>query len=153
MITAMNRVAPGRLLAAMLLVAGLPAFANGSSCNFQAQGLSMGFGLLDPSNAVSKTVPVAAATLSADTWGACISGNTMTLSGSNGQNFSGGKRNMRNAAGDLIAYDLISLPQSRSGPGNNTYVTFTFSGTVAGTAYQNASAGLYSDIVIISVTP
>ena len=138
---------------ACLLGMSSPAAANGNNCQFQARGLSMSFGTLDPSSPVGKTVPVAAASLQADRWGACISSNTMTLAGGNGQNFSGGSRNMKNASGDLIPYNLVGLPQSRTGPGNNTYVTFTFNGTQNATAYQNASVGLYSDTVLISVTP
>lgn len=137
----------------MLVAAAPAALANGNQCSFQALGLSMGFGLLDPSTGATKTVPVAAATLFADRWGSCRTGTTMTLSGGNGLNFNAGMRNMKNAAGDLIAYNLASLPQSRPGPGNNTYVSFTFSGTVVGTAYQDAAAGVYSDTVILSVTP
>ena len=76
----------------------------------------------------------------------------MTISGDNGLNFNG-SRNLKNATGSLIPYTLVGLPQSRRGPGNGTYVAFTFSGTIAGSAYANASAGAYSDNVIISVTP
>ena len=151
----MNWRATAFTAAAIACLLGMPspAAANGNNCRFEARGLSMSFGNLDPSNAVGKTVPVAAATLQADRWGECISSNTMTLAGGNGQNFSGGSRNMRNAAGDLIPYNLVGLPQSRTAPGNNTFVTFTFNGTLNATAYQNASMGLYTDTVLISVTP
>jgi len=60
---------------------------------------------------------------------------------------------MKNAAGDLIPYSLAGLPQTLLRPGNNNYVPFTFSGSILGSAYTNASAGSYSDQVIISVTP
>jgi spore coat protein U-like protein len=76
----------------------------------------------------------------------------MTIAGDNGLNFNG-TRNLKSAAGDLIPYSLAGLPQSRSGPGNDNYVPFTFNGSILWSAYANASAGSYSDTVIISVTP
>lgn len=141
------------LIAAALLGLAPSAFAAGANCLFQAKGLSMSFGNLDPSNAVTVTVPVAAATLNANRVGDCPSSRTMVVDADGGQNFLGSRRMRRGATGDYIPYSLIGLPWSQSGPGNNSYVTFTFSGTVAGTAYEGASAGNYTDTVIITVTP
>lgn len=141
------------LIAAALLVLAPCAFAAPEKCQFQAKGLAMSFGTLDPSNAVTVTVPVAAATLNATEVGNCPSSRTMVVDADNGQNFVGSRRMRRGATGDYIPYSLTGLPWSQTGPGNNNYVTFTFSGTVAGTAYEGASAGSYSDTVIITVTP
>ena len=76
----------------------------------------------------------------------------MIISGDNGLNFNG-SRNLRSAAGDLIAYDLVGLPQTSRGPGNGNYATFTFNGSILWSAYASAPSGSYSDTVIISITP
>lgn len=138
----------GLLLAAGLLGATLPAYANGNICLFQSKGLSLSFGVLNPGSGSDVLVPVSGAS----TVGDCAPGQTMTISGDNGLNYNG-TRNLKNAAGDLIPYSLAGLPQSRSGPGNNNYVLFTFNGSILWSAYANASTGSYSDQVIISVTP
>ena len=129
-----------------------PAFGKDLICGFQAKGLSMSFGALDPSSNLTVTVPVSASAPNANRAGDCQS-VTMTISGDNGLNFSGSRR-LRNAAGtDFIPYDLVGIPLSSAAPGNNAYSGFTFNGTVTGNAYSNASAGSYSDTVVISVTP
>jgi spore coat protein U-like protein len=136
---------------ALLAVPG-PAWSNGNSCGFQAKGLSMSFGSLDPSSGANITRSVNAATLNANRVGDCSAGQTMQVSGGNGQYFGGGSRRMSNGS-DFIRYSL-SLPLSGlPGPGNGTYVAFTFNGTVLGTDYANASAGTYSDTVVITVSP
>ena len=136
----------------VLAGAALPAFSKDLLCGFQARGLSMSFGTLDPSSNLTVTVPVSASTLNANTAGDCQL-VTMTISGDNGLNFSGSRR-LRNAAGtDFIPYDLVGIPLSSAAPGNNRYPVFTFNGTVTGNAYADASAGSYSDTIVISVTP
>ncbi len=137
----------GLLLAAGLQGVTLPAYANGNKCLFQSKGLSMSFGALNPASGSNVVVPASGAT----TVGDCAPGQTMTISGDNGLNYNG-TRNLKNAAGDLIPYSL-SLPLIMSGPGNGQYVAFPFSGSILWSAYANASAGSYSDQVIISVTP
>lgn len=139
--------------AVALLIAVTPAYAIGNNCVFQAKGLSMSFGVLDPSSSANVTVPVSAATLNADKMGDCAPGQLMALSGDNGLNFSGSRRLKRTGSADYIPYALSGFPTGVSGPGNGVYVTFTFNGTVLGTDYANAPAGTYTDTVIISVTP
>lgn len=141
------------LIAAALLMLAPSALAAGANCLFQAKGLAMSFGTLDPSNAVTVSVPVAAATLNANRVGDCPSSRTMVVDADSGLNFLGSRRMRKGATTDYIPYSLTGLPWSESGPGNNNYVNFTFSGTVAGTAYEGASAGSYSDTVIITVSP
>jgi spore coat protein U-like protein len=139
---------------ALLVLAPSAAFAAPpEKCTFQAKGLAMSFGVLDPSNAVTVTVPVAAATLNANRVGDCPGSKTMVIDADDGQNFVGSRRMRKGATSDYIPYSLTGLPWSQSGPGNGSYVNFTFSGTVAGTAYEGASAGSYSDTVIITVSP
>lgn len=141
-------------IAAALLGLVPGAFAAGTNCLFQAKGLAMSFGILDPSNAVTVMVPVAAATLNANKVGDCPSSRTMVITADDGQNFVGSRRMRKGATSDYIPYSLSPVsPNNEPGPGNNNYVTFTFSGTVAGTAYEGASAGSYSDTVIITVSP
>lgn len=137
----------GPLLAAALLGTALPAYANGNQCLFQSKGLSMSFGVLNPASGSDVLVPVSGGS----TAGNCSAGQ-MTISGDNGLNYNG-SRNLKNAAGDLIAYSLAGLPQNLPRPGKNNYVTFMFNGSILWSAYANASAGSYSDTVIISVTP
>lgn len=120
---------------------------------FQAKGLAISFGALDPSNAVTMTVPVAAATLYANRAGDCANGMNMVISADNGQNFNGSPRMRRSTSNDFIAYSLGLPTAARPGPGNGTYVPFSFSGTVAGAAYQDAPEGEYADTVVITVSP
>ena len=124
------------------------ANAAGNSCSFGTKALSMSFGTLNPASGSDVVVPVSGLSTAGD----CAPGQIMTISGDNGLNFNG-FRNLRSAAGALIAYDLVGLPQISRGPGNGNYATFTFNGSILWTAYANAPAGSYSDTVIVSVTP
>lgn len=135
-----------------LAVAG-PASGKDTVCQFQARGLSMSFGALNPSSGISATAILSAATLNSDKAGDCDKKLTMTIDGDGGQSFSGSRR-LRNVAGtDFIPYTLVGLPIQTGAPGNGKYVTFTFSGTILWSSYADASAGSYSDTVMISVTP
>lgn len=149
----MRRSTARMALIALLAMAGFgvasPAFANGGTCFFQANGLALNFGTLDPASAANTTASTTAATLNADQVGSC-KGVTMTIDADNGQHFSGSRR-MTNGT-DFIPYSL-GLPISVAAPGNNVYVPFSFNGTVLGTSYQNVSAGSYSDVVTVTVTP
>jgi spore coat protein U-like protein len=142
----------GPVAAALLLCVAAPVHATGNNCSFQASGLSMGFGRLDPSAATNVTRAVSAATLNANKWGDCAPGQGLTLSADNGLNFNGTRR-MKSASGGFIAYSLTALPAAVPGPGNGNYAVFTFNGVVLGIDYANAPAGSYSDTVIISVSP
>ena len=142
-----------RVASLALMGVAMPAYSGDKICGFQAKGLSINFGTLNPSTGADVTTAVSASTLNADKAGDCVSSVTMKIDGDNGLNFSGSRR-LKNAAGtDFIPYSLAGLPQSSPGPGNNRYQTFTFNGIILGSAYANASAGSYSDTVIISVTP
>lgn len=120
-------------------------------CEFRGSGAALAFGALDPSLATTVTVPVTLGTL---TVGDCTpGGQTMTIAADNGLNFGNGSRRLFNGADSFIPYSINGLPLTLPRPGNNTYVTFSFSGTVQGTAYENARVGLHQDTVILSVTP
>ena len=138
---------------AALMGVAFPAYGGDKICGFQASGLGISFGTLNPSSGADVTVPVSASSLNADKAGDCVSSVTMKIDGDNGLNFKGSRR-LKNAAGtDFIPYSLAGLPLSSPGPGNRVYRTYTFNGIVLGSAYANASAGNYSDTVIISVSP
>jgi spore coat protein U-like protein len=144
----------GWFIAAAIAALGMgtaPAFAADGSCTFRGGGAALGFATLDPSAAATVTVPITLGTLEV---GDCNPKNqTLTITADNGENFGAGSRRMANGSGSYIAYSLSGLPLTANRPGNNAYATFTFNGTVLGTAYENAMAGSYSDRVIISVTP
>jgi hypothetical protein len=76
---------------------------------------------------------------------------TMSVTADQGQNFSGGRRLAR-AGGGFIAYSL-TLPAGQPAPGNNQYVPLVITGIIAPAAFQNAVAGVYSDRVVITVSP
>ncbi|MBE7939695.1 spore coat protein U domain-containing protein [Ramlibacter aquaticus] len=142
------RAAAVSLLAIACLVAP-PAYALNGTCTFEAKGLALSFGTLDPSSNTTVTAPAAAATLHADQVGSCR-GVTMMFSADNGLNFNG-SRQMTNGT-DFIPYS-ITLPASQPAPGNNKWITLIINGSVLGGSYQNASAGNYSDTVMITVSP
>ena len=146
------------MLAAVLLIAVPLAHAgNGNNCAFQAKGLVLTFGSLDPSAGSNvSNLPVQELSLNAKKWGQCAPGTNMTLSADNGLHFSGSRRMKRAspaATNDYIAYSLAGLPTGVPGPGPNDYVAFTFTGTLMGSDYVNAPAGTYEDTVQITVTP
>jgi spore coat protein U-like protein len=116
---------------------------------FQSRGLNLSFGTLNPGSGVDVLVPVSGVSTAGD----CAPGQPMKIDGDDGRNFINGTRNLKSATGVLIPYSLAGLPQSSTGPGNNNYVSFTFNGSILWSAYADASAGSYSDTVIISVTP
>lgn len=141
------------IAAALFLGLASPAYGIGNNCSFQAKGLSIGFGSLNPSTGNTVTAPISAATLNANKVGDCAPGQGVTISGDNGLNFSGSRRMKKDGGSDYIPYSLSGFPTAVGGPGNGAYTTFTFNGTIMGSDYANASAGNYSDTVIISVTP
>jgi spore coat protein U-like protein len=136
------------------LCASSLAWANGGSCLFQAKGLTLSFGALDPSSGVNATAGMSPSTANANKAGDCQpTNNTMTLSADNGLNFSGSRRLKNAASADFIRYSLTGVPVTLARPGNSTYTTFAISGTILATDYQDARAGSYSDTVIITVSP
>lgn len=140
-------------LAALFLGFAAPAHGVGNNCSFQAKGLSISFGVLNPASGNNVTRAVSAATLNANKMGDCAPGQGMTITGDNGLNYSGSRRLKKEGGNDYIRYSLTGFPNNVGGPGNGSYATFTFNGTILASDYANASAGNYSDTVILSVTP
>lgn len=140
------------VLVLVLVLAPPPAAASGNNCLFQAKGLSLSFGSLNPSSNLNVSVPAVAVTLNANRAGDCAPGQTMVISGDQGLHASGTRRLKRTTSNDYIAYTL-AFPPNQSGPGNSNYVPFVIMGTVLSSAYASAPAGSYADSVVISVNP
>jgi len=121
-----------------------------SNCRFDSRTSTLDFGALDPSvaadvNAVATvdfvcrgSAPVAAFLFTDD----------------DGRNPSGpGARRMRRAAApEFLPYGLAFSPPSGTVP-RNVHRTLTISGTVRWADFRDATAGVYSDSVIVSILP
>lgn len=137
----------------------LPAHAADKVCNFRAKGLSLNFGVLNPSIARDVSQPVVAAITNADMAGDCVGNGNMTISisGSNSRQLVSGINTINYTISGLP----ISLPQPGNAPNNNPgigYVTwFTaasqLQGNIVWSAFANAPAGNYSDSVTILINP
>jgi hypothetical protein len=138
------------LLAALLLAGVAPVHAKDFLCGFQATGLALNFGTIDPSNAVQVVTVVQAVNMGANNVGDCNGGPTLDISivGATSRTLSNGT--------DTIPYTIAGFPVTMAQPGNNKYVNFlspAMTGTIATGTYANASAGTYTDTVTISVSP
>jgi hypothetical protein len=138
-------------LAALALARAGPAHAKDMICDFQATGLALRFGILDPSNAVQVIKSVQVVNANADKVGDCNGGATLTVSvvGST-------LRTLSNGAGGSIPYTIAGFPITLAQPGNNKYAIFlspALTGTIGAGTYADAPAGTYTDTVTISVSP
>lgn len=137
---------------ALALACAAPAQAKDAACGFQATGLGLAFGNLDPSNAVQVVRPVQAVNADAGNVGDCdAAGATMTISV-----VGASARQLSNGAGGTIPYTLAGFPITMGQPGNKVYANFlsaALTGTIEAGAYADAPAGTYTDTVIISVSP
>lgn len=105
------------------------------------------FGALDPSSNGTVT-----ATGSVSFW--CTKGAGWSLTANNGANATGTQKRMKGpGAADFIPYTLTLATSSGSGAGAGTPVTVNANGSVASTAFANATQGTYSDTVTVSITP
>jgi spore coat protein U-like protein len=137
------------IAAALLMAVATPAYSNGSKCGFDPSGTTgVSFGNLDPSVAAPVT---ASATVMV---GDCNTGAPMVVAVDQGQR---GNRTMRRQNGtELIPYSVTTpsfFPSDSSAPGNFNYKPASFAATVQASAYQDAVAGIYSDLLIVTVTP
>ena len=144
-----------------------PVSAANANCFFQTTGgiLTLAFGNLDPSLASTVVATLSVGSANADRVGDCRpASQTMTVTPGNGANFSGGFRRLKSGA-NFIPYSLSSPPTApwtgttagpwtRSRPGNGVFVPLpAVTGTILGPDYINAAAGVYSDTVVLTVTP
>lgn len=117
-------------------------------CKFSSAVQTFTFGTLDPSNAVLTAGSGASVTYK------CTKGtNAAGVTASNGSNFSGSRR-MSNGT-DFIPYSLTVAGGAQTGLGFSAAMnlSLTLSGNVAATAYQDVSAGNYTDTVVLTITP
>lgn len=137
---------------ALLLAVAAPADAKDAACRFEATGLRLAFGNLDPSNAVEVVRPVQAVNTGAGNVGDCdVVAGTLTVSVVGAT-----ARQLSNGAGGTIPYTLAGFPVTLGQPGNKQYASFlspALTGTIAAGAYADAPAGTYTDTVTISVSP
>ena len=133
-----------------VLLACTSAQAVNGNCEFRVVGtMSMSFGTIDPSSttaAIATITPGQVAQI-----GSCRN-VTMSVTADQGRNFSGSRRLALGAGAAFIPYSL-TLPANRPGPGNNNWVDLEITGTIAPADFQNAPAGVYSDSVVITVSP
>ncbi len=67
---------------------------------------------------------------------------------------SGTQRRMKGpGATDFIPYSLTLAGGAQTGQGKSTNLNLTLDGIVLGTDYINATAGVYSDTVTLTITP
>lgn len=143
---------------AVNLAAVSVVFAADTVCNFRAKGLSLNFGLINPSIVQDISRPITVVTTFANEAGDCTGAGNMTISivGSN-------SRQLFNGA-NTINYTISGLPIALPRPGNAPngkpgvgYATWFTPGQLQGTilwsAYADAPAGNYVDNVTLSVNP
>lgn len=144
-----------RMGGAMLLAAWLagPALARDSVCQFQASGtLTLAFATLDPSAAAAATATATAGTVQQRSVGDCQVALAVGIQSS--ANFDGVNHRLRHSAGaDYIPYTISVSYGGPMPPGNNRYYPITVQGSIAASSYVNATAGTYSDSVVVQVTP
>jgi spore coat protein U-like protein len=140
-------------VAALLLLTAAASFGQGQghTCAFDATSTQgMNFGALNPSAAALRTATASVAV------GDCVSSQTMSVTVDNGQNFSGGTRNLRRVGGtELIPYSVsaVTIAGGSGGPGPNKYKAASFTGAIQAAGYIDAVAGDYLDTLVVSVTP
>jgi spore coat protein U-like protein len=144
--------------AAVIAMAGSALAANNTltvqasvtgTCKFSSATSTLDFGALDPS--VASNVDASSTTLF---W--CTKGVTETIAATNGSNWSGSKRQMKDAAVggvDLIPYTLSLVKDGNSNAGPGAPRTLTINGQVLGSDYAGKTASSYSDTVTLSITP
>lgn len=138
-------------IAALLMMAATPAYGGGgnSGCAFSSSGtVGLNFSTLNPAAA---TLVTATATVQV---GDCGIGQTMLVTVDQGQRLN--RTMLRDGGTEVIAYSLSNptfSPGTASGPGNGAYKAATFTGTVQASAYLDAVAGTYRDVLIVTVSP
>lgn len=129
-----------------------PAVVHGASnCRISTRNITLNFGTLDPFNPVNVTVNGTATFR-------CVGSDPFvlfTVTDDDGLYETGpGQNRMRNSTlpAEHISYSLFLTPASGTIP-RRVDQTLSITATIAGMDYQNAAAGLYADIVTITITP
>ena len=117
-----------------------------ASCRFDSTP-NINFGDLDPAAATDKSQTVQVSFK-------CTRGVWYNFVVERGLNYQGGKRRMKNAAGnDFIAYDIDPVFAIGRGSGFETSESLALEGRVKGADYRSAPVGTYADTVRISIQP
>lgn len=161
----MKRTSLALALVATGLVASASAFAASAThdlavsatvtgnCRFNAASgttltLANSGGAIDPSLATD-------ATGTANVLYRCTKGTVANVSAGNGLYFSGGSRRVRLDASNEMPYSLSMSGCNATGTGHGAgqNLTCAVSGTILAADHQNATAGAYTDTVVLSITP
>lgn len=111
---------------------------------------TLAFGTLDAdTNSSGATATFAGMTL----W--CTRNDSVAFSVSNGNNYSGGTRNLKDSGTNLIPY-TVSFTTPVAGQGRNDTTTMitnlALTATIAAGALNQVPAGSYSDTVVLTIT-
>ena len=130
----------------------LPGIVHGASnCRISTRNLTLSFGTLDPFNPANVTLNGTATLV--------CGGNEpfafFMITDDDGLHETGPDQNrMQNSAflGEYIPYSFSIFPASGTVP-RQVGQPFSITATVLGMDYQNAAAGMYADIVTLTITP
>lgn len=119
-----------------------------AACEFTSS-TAVAFGNLNPATSPD---PVAATGGSVAFW--CTKGAAYTITMNDGANASGAQKRMKGpGATDFIPYTLTPAATTGTGAGKSTAVTVVIDGSVAKSAFEDATAGAYNDSVLVTITP
>jgi spore coat protein U-like protein len=119
------------------------------TCKFSAPSTNLAFGAIDPSS-LSDATANAAITYK------CTKGTPATgVTGGNGVNWDGTNRRLSNGGTDYMKYALefTNDKQTGTGFGSAQDKTLNIKGTILVTEFQNATAGAYTDTVVLTINP
>jgi spore coat protein U-like protein len=121
------------------------------TCKFNSGTSTLAFGEL-PFDAAGNALGDTAST-SVTFW--CTKGASYSITDDDGlYEAAAGNQSMKHGTlAEYIAYNFSYNPTSGTGAGRTTNVTLNINGTVAGLAYQDASAGSYEDTVLLTIAP
>jgi spore coat protein U-like protein len=107
---------------------------------------TLAFGELDPLSTSDVS-----ATTTYQYW--CTRGTVAATTADNGSNFSGSRRMAGGSPAWFIPYSFILSGHTQTGAGPSNPLTATITGSIANADYINASAGSYTDTVLLTITP
>jgi spore coat protein U-like protein len=122
-----------------------------SNCKFNSANATLNFGVLDPSNPVDKTVSTS---IGFNCRGSADPA-TFYITDDDGlykTGLNGNRMRHTTITTEFLPYGFTLSPPSGTVP-KNTNQSVTITGTVGGLDYQDATAGNYSDTVVISIEP
>ena len=155
-------------LAAAGLLASLPSFAastthtlnlsaqiNGN-CRFNSAGpTALTIATPVSGTLIDQSETPAAATGTAQVTYRCTTGTVANSTADDGTHFSGGSRNVCVGASPCMPYGLVLSGHQSTGTGHGAGqdLTLTATATIVSSDYENAAAGTYTDVVVLTITP